>query len=205
VYRQHISTQLNVTTLQQIVPRCLDKPFLTSASRTYANKLKQRTNQATATPTPHQPLNRPPKSKIVKPVVITFAEAAAKNTPHATQTQPPQNTATPATEATKTATFDCQSELQQMVEEVKMTLQAKFDKVFEKMQKSLDTIENNVEKKIQDHMEKLQATQADRATQENHAKQLDTITRTLKILLHQVNTLLDQQNNPTPMNGVGDS
>ncbi len=53
-------------------------------------------------------------------------------------------------------------------------------------------------------MEKLQVTQADKATQENHSKQLDTLTKTLKILLHQVNTLLDQQKNPTPMNGVGE-
>jgi len=53
-------------------------------------------------------------------------------------------------------------------------------------------------------MEKLQVTQADKATQENHSKQLDTLTKTLKILLRQVNTLLDQQNNPTPMNGVGE-
>jgi len=92
-----------------------------------------------------------------------------------------------------------------MAKEVETTLQAKFDKVFEKMQKSLETIEHNVEKKFQDYMEKLQAMQADRATQENHSKQLDTLTKTLKILLHQVNTLLDQQTNPTPMNGVGDS
>jgi len=157
------------------------------------------------TPTPHQPLNCPLKSKIVKPADITFAEAAAKNTPNAKQTQQLQITATTTTETSQMAPFDCQSELQCMVEEVETTLQAKFNKVFAKMQKSLENIKTNVEKKIQDHMEKLQATQADRATQENHAKQLDTITRTLKILLHQVNTLLDQQNNPTPMNGVGDS
>jgi len=73
------------------------------------------------------------------------------------------------------------------------------------MQQSLDKIELNVEKKIQDHMDRLHATQADKATQENHSKQLDTLTKTLKILLHQVNTLLDQHNNPTPMNGVGES
>jgi len=92
-----------------------------------------------------------------------------------------------------------------MVKEVETTLQAKFDKVFEKMQKSLKNIENNMEKKIQDHMEKLQMTQVDRATQENHSKQLDMLTKMLKILLCQVNTLLNQQTNPTPMNGVGDS
>jgi len=54
-------------------------------------------------------------------------------------------------------------------------------------------------------MDKIQATQADKATQENHSRQLDTLTKTLKILLRQVNTLLDNHNNPTPMNGVGES
>jgi len=102
-------------------------------------------------------------------------------------------------------TFDWQAELQKMAHEVETTLQAKFDKVFAKMQQSLNNMETKVEKKIQDHMEKLQATQADKAMQENHSKQLDTLTKTLKILLHQVNMILDQQNNPTPMNGVGES
>jgi len=107
IYRQHISTQLDVTTLQQIVPHHLDKPILTSASCTYASKLKQRTDEATVTPMPHQPLNCPPKSKIVKPADITFAEAAAKNTPNATQTLKLQDTAKPATAAAiKMETFD---------------------------------------------------------------------------------------------------
>ncbi len=92
-----------------------------------------------------------------------------------------------------------------MAQEVETTLQAKFDKVFAKMQQSLDNIELKVERKIQHNMDQLQTTQADKATQENHSKQLDTLTKTLKILLRQVNTLLDNQNNPTPMNSVGDS
>jgi len=72
----------------------------------YASKLKQHTDQAMVTPMTHQPLNRPPKSKIVKPADITFAEAAAKNTPNATQTLTPQNTAKPATAAIATEPFD---------------------------------------------------------------------------------------------------
>jgi len=138
-------------------------------------------------------------------VDITFAKAAAKNIPNATKTPKSQVAAQSANVAIDMEPFDRQSKLQKMVQEVETTLQAKFDKEFEKMQKSLKTIECNMEKKLQDHMEKIQATQADKATQENHSKQLDTLTKTLKILLHQVNMLLDQQNNPTPMNGVGES
>jgi len=40
IYRQLISDKLDVTTLTQIIPRRLDKPILTSASRTYASKRK---------------------------------------------------------------------------------------------------------------------------------------------------------------------
>jgi len=59
------------------------------------------------------------------------------------------------------------------------------------MQQSLDAMELKVENKIQSHMNQLQATQADKATQENHSQQLDTVTKTLKVLLRQVNALLD--------------
>jgi len=53
-------------------------------------------------------------------------------------------------------------------------------------------------------MDQLQLTQANKATQDNHSKQLDTLTKMLKILVRQMNTLLDQKANPTPMSGVGD-
>jgi len=72
------------------------------------------------------------------------------------------------------------------------------------MQESLDTIETKVEQKITSHMEQLKATQADRATQDNHSKQLETLTKMLKILVRQMSTLLDQHNHPTPMSGIGD-
>jgi len=135
------------------------------------------------TPMLHQPLNRPPKSKIVKLVDITFAEATAKNISSTPQPLKPQATTQTTNAAIPMETFDQQSELQKIVHEVETTLQAKFDKVFAKMQQSLNKIELNVEKKIQDHMDKLQATQVDKATQENHSKQLDTLTKMLKILL----------------------
>ncbi len=43
LYAQHILDKLDVTTLQPFIPRCLDKPILTSASCTYASQLKQST------------------------------------------------------------------------------------------------------------------------------------------------------------------
>jgi len=97
------------------------------------------------TPTPQHLLNRPPKSKIVKPVDITFAEATAKNLP-STQTTPKTQATRQTTHATiAMETFDQQVKLQKMAHEVKTTLQAKFDKVFAKMQQSLNNMETKVE------------------------------------------------------------
>jgi len=70
---------------------------------------------------------------------------------------------------------------------------------------SLDSIKNKVEQKIQSHMNCLTATQADKAAQDNHSKQLEMLTKTFKILVHQMNMLLDQQKNPMPMSGIGES
>jgi len=205
LYQTHLMDKIDVTTLRPIVPRRLDKPILTSASRMYASRLKQSTEKLTVIPTKQNPLNRPPKSKIVKPADITFAEATA----NARISQQPAThtmaTTQPMVTTPIAAPFDTDAELQKIAKEVETTLQAKFDKVFAKLQQSLDTIEHKVEQKIQTHMNQLQQTQADKATQDNHSKQLDTLTKTLKILLRQVNTLLDQTANPTPMNGVGDS
>jgi len=60
LYNQHISDKINVTTLRQITPRHLDKPTVTEASKTYADKLKQ---CLTLTPTSSNKQNqfqRPP-------------------------------------------------------------------------------------------------------------------------------------------------
>jgi len=40
LYKQHIADKIDVTMLQQITPRCLDKLTVTEASQTYADKLK---------------------------------------------------------------------------------------------------------------------------------------------------------------------
>jgi len=48
IYQQHIMDKLDVTTLKQIVPRRLDKPVTTAASKAYAAQLKQRSNILTS-------------------------------------------------------------------------------------------------------------------------------------------------------------
>jgi len=103
------------------------------------------------------------------------------------------------------AVFDYQAELQKISQEVETTLQAKFDAAFAKMQKSISDIEDKVDQKLQRHIDQLKETLADKATQENHSKQLETLMKMLKILVHQINSFLDQNNHPMPMNGIGES
>jgi len=205
-YKQHILTKLNVTTLLPIIPRHLDKPILTSASQTYASQLKQSMTSVTSVPTKQNPLNCPPRSRFVKPVDIMLAEAATQK-PACNQQMPMATTETPTanTPISNPAPFDYQAELQKLSKEVETTLQAKFDAVFNKLQKSIDTMDEKMDHKIQHHMEQLKSTQADRATQENHSKQLEMLTKMLKILVRQMSTLLDQHNAPTPMNGIGEA
>jgi len=76
-----------------------------------------------------------------------------------------------------TKPFDYQAELQKISQEVETTLQAKFDAAFTKIQQSLNNIKTKVDQKIQSHMDQLKATQADKATQENHSKQLEMLTK----------------------------
>jgi len=53
IYMTNINDKIDVTTLQALTPQCLDKPIMTVASTTYADKLKQSTAAITITPT-HQ-------------------------------------------------------------------------------------------------------------------------------------------------------
>ncbi len=69
----------------------------------------------------------------------------------------------------------------------------------------MNNLEQKVDQKIQQHMEKLQATQADKATQEEHSQRLEQVTKTLGTLVDQIKMLLNQQSRPTPKNGVGKS
>jgi len=51
LYQQHIADKLDVTTLQNLTPRRLDKPLITAAATRYADQLKQRSSYVTSTAT----------------------------------------------------------------------------------------------------------------------------------------------------------
>jgi len=82
-------------------------------------------------------------------------------------------------------------------------LQSKFDAVFANLQKSIETIDQCVDQKLQLHLAQIQATQADKATQDEHTQQLKNMTKTLNSLLCDIHTLLNNRLPPMPMNGIG--
>jgi len=201
LYEQNISDKLDITTLQSLLPCQLDKPFITSASTNYAAQLKQCSSIITATPTKQNLLNHPLRTRNTKPPTITYVEAASqqiKNSPTS-----PVATATPASATASTPAFDYQSALQRISHDIKMTLKAKFDAAIANLQKSIDNIDHKVEQKLQTHMATIKASQADKATQDNHTQQLKKLTKTLDMLVIELHSLLDNRLYPTPKTGVG--
>jgi len=86
---------------------------------------------------------------------------------------------------------------------IETALKAKFDAAITNLQKSIDNIDQRVNQKLQTHLATIQVSQADKATQDNHTQQLEWMTKTLDLLIHDLHILLDSRLYPMLMNGVG--
>jgi len=207
LYMQHISDKLDVTTLQKLLPRRLDKPMITAASTNYAKQLQQQTSLVTAVPTKQNPLNRPPCSRIVKPVDITYVEATKHHAPTQSSMAPKvtmtTNTATPV--LTQAEPYDYQATIDWITKDIKTNLKAKFDAAIANLQKSFTNLKERVDQKIQHHMEIMKNSQANKETQVTHRIQLEQVSKTLDYLVDKIHLLLDSDKYPTPMQGVGRS
>jgi len=180
---------------------------VTAASTNYAKQLQHRTSLMTATPTKQNPLNRPPHSRIVKPADITYAEATKNQ-----DTRQPRTVLTVTTTmtnvilvTTQSEPFDYQATLDRITKDVETNLKAKFDAAIANLQKSFTNLEEKVDQKIQHHMEILKNSQADKNTQDTHTKRLEQVSKTLDYLVDKIHLLLDSEQYPTPMRGVGRS
>jgi len=78
IYSQFIADKIDVTMLKNIIPHCLDKPVLTTASTTYANKLKARTNNITTAAATTKQFAKPPA---LKPNNMSILFSTTKNSP----------------------------------------------------------------------------------------------------------------------------
>jgi len=208
LYQTHVADKLDVTTLKQMTPRRLDKPFLTAASLTYAEKLKLRASYATPTaPNPTQ-FNHPPKAKYRKPADVTFVPQQQSTQQTRTANLSTQQTTTsakspPATPATATPAFDYQAELKRISHEIETNLKAKLDAAINNLQATVTALESKIEQKFNQHIEAIKATQADKTTQDNHSRELEEITKQLGFLVSKVSLLVDLSTPPASFKGVG--
>ncbi len=206
LYEQHISDKIDVMTLKQMIPHRLDKPFITAASTTYADKLKQRTSLISTNNQNLNKFNRPAPNRQTKPADITFAKQANPQK----QTTTTQSTAETKTQNTSTTTstnapFDYQAELQCITNEIENNLKAKFETAIAHLNQTVVNLDKKFEKKLNQHIEKIQATQADKTTQDKHGNDLQLITKQLGYLVDQISQLLGKPLPPMPTNGIGSS
>jgi len=110
------------------------------------------------------------------------------------------NTPTPAAPP-----FDYRAELQRITTEIETTLKAKLESAIANLQSLVDALEKKFEQKLNQQIDSLKANQADKMTQDSHSRDLESLTKSVGLLLTQVNQIADRLNIPTPQRGVGRS
>jgi len=108
------------------------------------------------------------------------------------------NTLTPAA-----LPFDYRAELQWITTEIETTLKAKLEAAIANLQSSVDALEKKFEQKLNQQIESLKANQADKTTQDTHSRDLETLTKSVGLLLTQVNQIADKLNIPMLQHGIG--
>jgi len=101
--------------------------------------------------------------------------------------------------------FDYHVELQRISEEIETKLKAKLEAAIANLESSFKALENKLEQKLNQHIATIQASQADKATQDKHSRDLELITKQLGYLVSKVSLLVDMSTLPTPIQGVGHS
>jgi len=207
LYNQHVNDKINVTTLKHLIPRRLDKPNLTSTSMSYAEKLKLRTTYATTAQALSQ-FTRPPRPRNTKHPDLTYALAAPQpklqtaTVANRPQSAPPQPT---IAAALPSAPFDYQAKLKCITYEIKNNLKAKFEAAIANVQQAVVNLDKKLKEKLHLHIAEMKTTQADKATQDTHTRDLENIMKQLGYLVDQMSQLIGKPFDPTPRNGIGRS
>jgi len=208
LYQNHIADKIDVTTLQPLVPRHLDKPHITAAATHYADKLKQQSSYIPPTATTSSQFSHPPKTCHIRPTPLTYAAAATRNT--STASSPPSATAGSSSMLVNSPTpsaspFDYHAELQQITNKIETTLKAKLEAAIVNLQSSVDALEKKIEQKLNQQIESLKMNQADKTTQDTHSQDLEALTKSVGFLIDQVALIADKLHIPMPQSGVGHS
>jgi len=216
IYEENILDKLNVTTLKQMTPFCLDKPILAVASTTYAEKLKLRTSCTTTLTNRSPQFTRPPKAKVHRPIVSFDPSAFPPlNQPNVNQAQHKPEATPAATMTTQTAaSYDYKADLQRITLELESTLKQKFEKTLadldEKFEKRMKALEDQFTRQFK-QLEPLATKQVElTATQSDQGRELSQITRNMSTLMSQVSSILDclsrmpiPDSHPTLANSIG--
>jgi len=170
LYNQHVNNKINVTTLKHLTPRRLDKPTVTLASMTYAEKLKLHTTYTTTAQTMSQ-FNHPPCPKNTKHPDLTYEPAATQSTmpaaPASNRTQTAHSTPL-LTAVPPTAPFDYQAELKRITYKIENNLKAKFEAAIANIQQAVANLDRKLDEKLQQHVTDMKTMQADKTTHDNH-------------------------------------
>jgi len=99
--------------------------------------------------------------------------------------------------------FDYHKELKCITFDIENKLKAKLEAAIANLQSSVDTLEKKFELKLKQSIETMQATQADKSTQDTHSHKLEGLTKNVCYLIDQVALIADTLNIPAPGKGIG--
>ncbi len=200
LYNQNITDKLDIT------PWWLDKPTITSASATYADKLKLHMAFVTMAPKQTQ-FNWPPQAQHTKLADLTFDDTATQKhnlaSTQSVQQGTPTTTTTTAPLTSATLPFDYHAKLKCITLEIETTLKAKLKVAIANLQSSVDTLERKFEQKLNQQIELIKVTQANKSMQDTHLCKLEEITKSLCYLIDKVPLLIDTPRNPMLANSTG--
>jgi len=87
--------------------------------------------------------------------------------------------------------------------EIETTLKAKLKVAIANLQSSVDTLERKFEQKLNQQIELIKVTQANKSMQDTHLCKLEEITKSLCYLIDKVPLLIDTPRNPMLANSTG--
>ncbi len=154
IYDEHIADKIDVTTLRHLTPRRLDKPVLTAASSSYADKLKARTSNISSVTTTTKQYAKPPRPKTTPKVDINFDEkefpllassASTAATPPTTSATGTASAAIPTTSAS-TKPYDYKAEMDRILAIIENNLKQQFATMFSQMEQRIEQLEHRLAK-----------------------------------------------------------
>jgi len=142
IYSTNISNKIYVTTLHNIIPRCLNKPILTTASKAYANNLSKRMTYAAVATT--KTMTQPPCVKKIQQVDLTFDPTDFPSLPK----QAPTTTSTPTSSSTMSSAAVPSPATMQPMFDYKAKLECLSIKIETKLCKHFGNIFSQLKSKI---------------------------------------------------------